>query len=83
MCSCVIAGAAYGTVEGCFLKQVPNSNVPMFIRSLRVIAGRSVLIGEPVVQGGMWEMCVCVCKGVCVWVGVGLALVMVPSFWTD
>jgi len=36
----------YGTVEGCFIKQVPSSTTPMMIRALGVIVSRSVLVGE-------------------------------------
>lgn len=40
------AGAAYGTVEGCFLKPVKGSTTPMIFRAFQVIASRAVLIGE-------------------------------------
>ncbi len=39
------AGALIGSVEGCFLKPVPGSTMPMLFRALRVIASRSVLLG--------------------------------------
>ena len=42
-----VAGAAYGTVEGCFINQVPNSTMPMMMRAFGVIVSRSVLVGEP------------------------------------
>jgi len=45
-CSLIVAGAVYGTVEGCFIKQVPSSTTPMMIRALGVIVSRSVLVGK-------------------------------------
>lgn len=61
-CLLIVAGAVYGTVEGCFIKQVPSSTTPMMIRALGVIVSRSVLVGELVVgqsgerrEGGEWR----------------------------
>ena len=41
-----LSGAAYGTVEGCFLKPVKGSTTPMIFRALQVIVSRAVLIGK-------------------------------------
>lgn len=61
-CLLIVAGAVYGTVEGCFIKQVPSSTTPMMIRALGVIVSRSVLVGELDVgqsgerrEGGEWR----------------------------
>ena len=40
------SGAAIGTVQGCFIKQVPGSTTLMLVRALKLILDRTVLIGE-------------------------------------
>lgn len=45
-----ITGGAVGSVEGCFLNPIPGSTTPMLMRTLGLMARRSILYGKSTME---------------------------------